>query len=392
MTAETWAFIDEYGNPNLEVETPGVSKFYIVVAVVLQEPALAAVREALDAVRKDHFQDGQLKSKTLGSKRGRWVSLLAALSSVDYRFYGLVVDKRAIIRASCLQWQRSFYKNLCGRAYGKLMRHFPSLHVRADRYGDEEFKESFAKYINENHRPTLFERGTFEYVPAKDDVLVQLADVMCGLLARCFDPDRLMSAPEQLLRHVAPKLLLLEEWPPKHRVTSGDTDFAQGQSANGILAAHSVRTAEEFLVKHADPFDEVLRCQVAVAERLLFERRFGDQDNHVSTGALLENLRDRGLNPKGEAWFRLNVIAPLRDSGVIITSSQTGYKLPTGPADLATYAQHAETVCVPMLNRVAALSSSVRLATQGQIDVLADPRFTVVRELIEVMEHQKKSR
>ena len=186
----TWAFIDEYGNPNLEVETPGVRKFYIVVAVILKESALSSVREALEVIRKEHFQTGQLRSKTLGSRRVRCASVLRALSTVDYRFYGLVVDKRSIIRTSGLQWKQSFYKNLCGRAYGKLMKHFPALHVRADRYGDEEFKESFASYIDKHHRLTLFDRGTFDYVPAKDDVAVQLADLMCGLLARCFDPER----------------------------------------------------------------------------------------------------------------------------------------------------------------------------------------------------------
>jgi len=391
MTSETWAFIDEYGNPNLEVEKPGVSKFYIVVAVILQEPALASVREALEAVRKEHFQTGQLKSKTLGGRRDRWASVLSALSSVDYRFYGLVVDKRSIIRTSGLQWKQSFYKNLCGRAYGKLMKHFPLLHVRADRYGDEEFKESFAKYIDTHHRLTLFDRGTFDYVPAKDDVAVQLADLMCGLLARCFDPDHAVAEPEELLRLVKPKLLLLDEWPPKYRVTTGDSEIVADESASGILAAHAVRSAEAFLAKHEDPFDETLRCQVAVVERLLFERRFGD-DGHVPTGALLDNLRERGLDPKGEAWFRLNVIAHLRDSGVVLTSSQTGYKLPAGPADLATFAQHAETVCVPMLNRVAAACASVRLATQGQVDVLADPRLAVVRELIEALERRRSSR
>jgi hypothetical protein len=119
--------------------------------VLLDESALGAVRTALETVRKEHFQTGPFKSSKLGSNRPRWVSVLGALTAVDYRFYGLVVDKRAIIRTSGLQWKQSFYKNLCGRAYGKLMRHFPSLHVRADRYGDDEFKQSFARYIEENH-------------------------------------------------------------------------------------------------------------------------------------------------------------------------------------------------------------------------------------------------
>jgi hypothetical protein len=62
--------------------------------------------------------------------------------------------------------------------------------------------------------------------------------------------------------------------------------------------------------------------------------------------------------------------------------SPTGYKLPTCPDDLGTFVNHAETACIPMLQRAGAACKAVKLATQGQVDVLAQPDKATVRALI----------
>lgn len=221
MEPETWAFIDEYGNPNLDTLVKDVSNFFIVSAVILDATALVDVRAALDVVRRNYFQTGELKSRNLRDNRSRWVSVLSSLAPIPFKFAGFVADKRLIDRTSGLQWKQSFYKNLCGRLYEKLMKAYPALRIRADRYGDDEFKQSFARYIEKNHRPTLFDRGTFEFLDSRSDVLVQLADILCGLLARCYDPKMQLSAPEELLHIVDDKALLIDEWPPRFRVSGG---------------------------------------------------------------------------------------------------------------------------------------------------------------------------
>jgi hypothetical protein len=362
---ETWAFIDEYGNPNLATEVAGVSQFFIVCAVVLDGDVVQDVRLGLEAVRKAHFQTGEMKSSKLGKDRRRWQTVLAELGRVPFRFYGLVVDKRSIERTSGLQWKRSFYKNICGKAYGKLMRAYGSLQIRADAHGTEAFQESFAKYVTQHHRPTLFDRATLEFVDSKQDVLVQLADILCGLLARCYDPEKRLTKPEELLGLVADRALVLDEWPPRYRVTSGASEIDEEGSADDRISQYSLGRAEDFIIRNEDALGEEVGCQVAVLERLVFERRFGDNDGYVSTGELLDNLRDRGLAAKGESWFRLSLIAPLRDNGLLLTSSQSGYKLPTCPKDLTAFVRHAETVCVPLLRRVEAACDATRLATKG---------------------------
>jgi hypothetical protein len=68
-----------------------------------------------------------------------------------------------------------------------------------------------------------------------------------------------------------------------------------------------------------------------------------------------------------------------------------GYKLPTCPDDLATFVNHAETVCIPMLQRVIAACNAVKLATQGQVDVLAQPDKVSVRALVDAMMSMRAS-
>jgi hypothetical protein len=102
MGPETWAFIDEYGNPNLDTDVKDVSNFFIVSAVILDVAALDEVRTALDVVRRSYFQTGELKSKNLGHNRGRWAAVLSSLAPIAFKFAGFVADKRLIRRYATL--------------------------------------------------------------------------------------------------------------------------------------------------------------------------------------------------------------------------------------------------------------------------------------------------
>lgn len=384
-----WAFIDEYGNTNIATDKAGVSQYFIVAAVLVGEDNLAQARVGADEVRARFFQTGEMKSKKLGADRGRWARLLADLSGLPFHFYGLAVDKARLDPASGFQWKDSFYKNLCGRAYGKLMRAHRGLHVRADEHGRTEFMESFADYIRRNHQPDLFERGTFEFVNGKTEVFVQLADIIAGLLARAYDRDKLLPKAHELLGIVRGNALLLDEWPPRYRMRSGSGELSVLDGPDERIARHSMDLAEEFVASNDDSRDEDVRARVAVLERLLFERRFGEGSRPVATAALLDNLRTRGFGEKGDNWLRRNVIARLRDRGLLITSSSHGYKLPERRADLVAFVRHAESVCVPMINRVRSACDITKLATAGDVDVLSDEELATVRKMADVIENDR---
>jgi len=382
---EKWAFVDEYGTPNLDTEKKDVGKFFIVTAVILDGAAVDETRTALEEVRRRHFPTGEMRSSKLGKDRGKWERLLTDLATVPFRFYALAVDKREIKKTSGLRWKNSFYKHLCGRVYEKLMAVHPALRVRADQHGRDEFKESFAHYVAANHRPTLFERGTFDFVDGKKDVLLQLADIVCGLLARSYDPDKELPKARQLLEIIASHAVVVDEWPPKHAITVGVSELGTRTEVDDRIARYALMRAEIFVRKHERTRDVDLKCRVAVLERLILQRRFGPATGYVSTKELLDVLDSRGLEPRGRTWLRMNVIAPLRDGEVLVTSSPNGYNLPATKRDLLAFVGHAETVCVPMLNRVDAACRAVKLATGGEVDILEMSELRAVRALVNAL-------
>ena len=73
-------------------------------------------------------------------------------------------------------------------------------------------------------------------------------------------------------------------------------------------------------------------------------------------------------------------------SKLSVTSSQAGYKIPTSPADLLSFARHAETVCFPMLGRLRSACNAIRLATLGSVDVLGAPELAQLRRLVEAVD------
>ncbi len=379
---ETWAFIDEYGNPNLAVEVDGVSQYFIVTAVVVKAADLPALRTQLDDVRKRIFQTGEMKASGLSKNRDRWVKTLDALAGLPFRLYALVVDKRELDRTGGLQFKHSFYKNLCGKAYGALLRSLPKLHLRADEYGRESFMESFTTYVQKRHQPDLFEKGTFDFVNSRDEVVVQLADLCSGLLARIYDPQMALERPEELVSVLASQILLIEEWPPRFRLRSTDPDGASNHP-DARIEALAFGRAQEFIDRHRESAEQEQRCRVALLERLILEQRFSG--NALSTGYLMDYLRDRGLEPGDETWVRRVLVAYLRDRGLVITSSSTGYKLPRSRADMHAFAMHADSVCVPMLRRVASARDAVRLATAGDVDIFDDEALQDVKRMQEAL-------
>jgi hypothetical protein len=76
----SYAFIDEFGEPNLDIEKSGVGQYFILAAVVVDGSRLDAVRVAAGEIRQRYFQKGRMKSKGIGKNVGSRLRLLRALA------------------------------------------------------------------------------------------------------------------------------------------------------------------------------------------------------------------------------------------------------------------------------------------------------------------------
>jgi hypothetical protein len=69
------------------------------------------------------------------------------------------------------------------------------------------------------------------------------------------------------------------------------------------------------------------------------------------------------------------IIAKLRDKAVLIASSPFGYKIPSSWNDIDYYVGHSQTVILPMVNRLRHARRKIKLATEGEYDIVESRPF-----------------
>lgn len=58
---KTFAFVDESGDPSLHTEKQGVSRFFVVCSILVDEENLSECYEKAEYFRAKHFQTGEIK-------------------------------------------------------------------------------------------------------------------------------------------------------------------------------------------------------------------------------------------------------------------------------------------------------------------------------------------
>ena len=84
--------------------------------------------------------------------------------------------------------------------------------------------------------------------------------------------------------------------------------------------------------------------------------------------------------------FSSKLIGHLRDKGILIASSRDGYKIPTSASDMKKYINHGKNIVIPILRRIEECRNSILLATTNEYDILNDPEYQKLRDLIEAVD------
>lgn len=170
--------------------------------------------QAVAEVKKSNgFERAELKSSKIGSDYKRRSRILSQLLMIDFRVVLFIADKQAFIQGSPLtNYKESFIKFLHQRLYNLLYHVYPKLKIIEDEIGTTEFQASFRKYV-QNNRPqmNLLNEYDFDYVDSKDELLVQLADMVGGSIGHSLTDN---SAPDYL-EMLKGKIIAREDFPNK---------------------------------------------------------------------------------------------------------------------------------------------------------------------------------
>ena len=158
------AYIDECGNFGFDFESEGVSRNYILCAVIVNNSDLPQLHSLVTAVKNNNgFQNSEMKSSAIGNSYRRRSKIVAELLPINFRVILLVADKQAFIDGSPLTlYRKTFIKFLHQRLYDVLYSAYPKLKIIEDQIGSSAFQESFKSYVRANRPQNLFNEYDFE--------------------------------------------------------------------------------------------------------------------------------------------------------------------------------------------------------------------------------------
>lgn len=367
------AYIDEFGNNGLDFDKDGVSTHFIVTAILIDENKQDEVEKQIEIVRQTNFQTGEMKSSGLGNNDTRRLKVLEELNDINYHIFSVVIDKREL-EGEGFNYKGSFYKFLHSLVDRELFKVFPDLLIVADEHGGQEFKEGFISYINGRHIPNLFEQAEFKLSNSKSSLIVQLADIITGTLARCYETKKLSDNRSKFLQTLKEKIIEIKFWPPDYKpyAYNPGRDF---ENFNPTISDLGINLASQFLDDTKETTDPATTDQRSFLKYLIFHFTNINPETYVSTYELINHIDQFRNSSITMHYFRSKVVAKLRDKGILISSSNKGYKLPSSSKDLYEFVNHSNSYIQPMIERLIKCRNRIKLATKNELDILDHEEF-----------------
>lgn len=378
-----WAFVDESGDPNLDVAS-GATTHFAICAVCVPNEELATFRSAAEMVRKRYFQTGEIKSSLVGQNHKRRLEVLRAMADVGYRGYALVIDKKRLRRDTGLEFRPSFMKYFSRFVYDPLLRAHPRARMVADRHGTPSCMASFGEYHRKKGaqlRLDLDGETPISFEESGREVGIQWADFVAGSLRIAYSDAR-EDRFREIYESVAPQLMTLRHWPPGSRLEQPASEHSIESSGTMSIGPFVLKGAIQWLREHdGEGLDDDKRRIVLLALLDAAE----EKSPYLTLKALHARVCALGHDVTSD-FVRRDLISSLRDQGVVIASSNQGYCLPRDVGQVDAYFDRMRDEVTPILRRVRLLDEALKRATLNDLRVLDSARYGDLRRLVETLD------
>jgi len=177
--------IDESGDPGFAL---GSTPYFVVAMIVFDTFAdaettakgIAATKQTLGVRRELKFSGSNDKIRT---------DFLTAMRSFPFRLRTIIIDKNSIRDPEYRKNSKKFafyaMRHLIASGHQTFV---PGTIIKIDRCGDRVVRDAFAAYLRKNIPQGLLK--SIKFVDSKSDLLIQLADMAAGAIARPYNaPD-----------------------------------------------------------------------------------------------------------------------------------------------------------------------------------------------------------
>jgi hypothetical protein len=185
-----FVFVDESGDPGLDLER-GASKFFVVTAVIFEdEQQVQKCSKRIDELRKEAGLPGHVEFKFVKTSDKNRVRFLSAMNAFEFFYLSLVINK-ANLGEGILDSKESFYRYAVGMTFEFLRPRLQGAIVEIDRTGGLDYGKRLCRFLakkmkDDDGKPLLKQVKTCHSQKSNP---LQLADMVCGAVARSFRLD-----------------------------------------------------------------------------------------------------------------------------------------------------------------------------------------------------------
>jgi hypothetical protein len=154
-------------------------------------------------------------------------AFLRAVAPFDFFYTGLVVNKARLYTPE-FRFRAAFYKDVCGQVFDHAKPRLQNAIVKIDRSGGQGFRRELAAYlkrqVNDPNLPTKHIKKV-DLPDSKSNNLLQLADMICGAVARHYREDK--SEPGRFRKIIAHREFAVRLWPKETPSPIGNAERSQ---------------------------------------------------------------------------------------------------------------------------------------------------------------------
>ena len=154
------------------------------------------------------------------------------------------------------------------------------------------------------------------------------------------------------------------------------------QQYDAEIAEICLRQVDRFISTYEYDGDEVRKLQVLTLKYPAFRFLNNDLRSYIQSKEFIGHLAYAGFEEISARYFKTEIIAPMRDSGVIIASSPRGYKIPAREQELNDFVANSEKTISPMISRLIKCHNLIKVGTNGRVNLAERIEDLGLKELI----------
>ena len=315
----------------------------MVSCIVVNENQLEQLNTESSFIVKDFLKADNLIDEDL-----KWTMKKVALkdlSHLDIEIFIFLVKKERLKEEYGIKDKESFLEFLNGILYTDIIAAYPHIKLISNELIEKEFLKEFDKYLIEKHSPDLL--GEYDVVfvdEEKEYSFLDIGSFISDILFNKYEGKSDLAEYEQCYEIIREKVLPLASWPRTPEEYMENLQKYIREEFDEDIAYNSIRIAFDFISNNGGTKNEAKYAQVLCLKYLLSVLLNYGENKYVFSEEIRKNLSNVTGREFTPHYFQARIIAPLRDSGILIATSKKGYKIPIRESEILSFINQSSSV------------------------------------------------